>query len=104
MTVTKPRPFGSAPVQSLSGHKCLGAKLCVEVSCECGWISCPHSGENARGAAYSEWRDQRSLRPQSRGPVMMDPASAFILGCLIGVVVGFVIGLGLMDWPKREGK
>lgn len=51
------RLFGSAPVQPLNGHKCLGAWMCFEVKCECGWYSCPHSGENARGAAYSEWRD-----------------------------------------------
>jgi hypothetical protein len=52
----KPR-FGSQPVAPLSGHKCMGAKMCFEVSCECGWVSCPHSGDGARGYAYSEWRD-----------------------------------------------
>lgn len=54
---TKPRPFGTPKQPPLKGHKCLGARLAVEVYCECGWISCPHSGDHARAAAYSEWRD-----------------------------------------------
>jgi len=49
--------FGTPKQPPLDGHKCLGAKMCFEVSCECGWVSCPHSGENSRAAAYSEWRD-----------------------------------------------
>lgn len=57
-TAVKKRPrIGSPPVDKLTGHKCLGARLAVEVYCECGWISCPHTGEHARGFAYSEYRD-----------------------------------------------
>lgn len=48
--------YGTPPVKKLAGHKCLGAVMCFEVHCECGWHSCPHSGEGARGLAYSEWR------------------------------------------------
>jgi hypothetical protein len=49
LTVRKVKP---AP-----GHKCLGAVPAVEVYCECGWVSCPHTGERARTEAYAEWRD-----------------------------------------------
>lgn len=48
--------FGVQKVEPLAGHKCLGARMAVEVNCECGWVSCPHSGETARREAYSEWR------------------------------------------------
>lgn len=51
------QPKHHNPAPKLRGHKCLGALLAVEVYCECGWISCPHVGEGARGYAYSEWRD-----------------------------------------------
>jgi hypothetical protein len=44
------------PAPKVKGHKCLGARLAVEVYCECGWVSCPHTGEDARREAYSEWR------------------------------------------------
>lgn len=49
--------FGTPKQKPLAGHKCLGATMCFEVDCECGWVSCAHRGENARAAAYSEWRD-----------------------------------------------
>lgn len=44
------------PVEPLKGHKCLGARRAVEVSCECGWVSLPFSGEGARAEAYADWR------------------------------------------------
>lgn len=49
----------------VTGHKCLGARLAVEVNCECGWVSCPHSGDRARAHAYSEWRDH--VRSKHKG-------------------------------------
>jgi hypothetical protein len=50
------RHFGTPKQPRLKGHKCLGSRMKFEVYCECGWISCPHGGENARAHAYSEWR------------------------------------------------
>lgn len=39
-----------------SGHKCMGAKLSVRVTCECGWESPNYGGKGARAFAYAEWR------------------------------------------------
>ena len=62
MIYDKPKP---AP--KLAGHKCLGVVRCFEVNCECGWVSCPHSGESSRAAAYSEWREHvRSKHTQEK--------------------------------------
>lgn len=40
----------------MKGHKCGGARISVNVSCECGWRSSDWSGKGARASAYSEWR------------------------------------------------
>jgi hypothetical protein len=55
-------------VLPLEGHKCLGARPAVVVYCECGWTSCPHTGESARGDAYSEWRDHTRSHGAAQEP------------------------------------
>lgn len=60
---------GYRKVLPLAGHRCLGAHPCVEVRCECGWVSCPHSGEDARAEAYSEWRGHLVSHGAEREPI-----------------------------------
>lgn len=47
---------GETRLLPIEGHKCRGARMSIEVSCECGWTSHPHSGGRARSLAFAEWR------------------------------------------------